>query len=167
MSQLEKGDVRPQRLNRKIDRDAAEAERKVGPIHKLIVELGKSQLLNDAPILAGHLQCPCEAGEPHDSGQVAQAALLVPEGFGVCLWDPAQFAALGQRPDGLESNARRSFLPFNQCSATYKAFLLPFMEEMAEDLTDIRSIAASKLDGVPMTDAPSYFAKRRAESRTD
>ena len=55
MSQLETGDVRLQRLNRKIDRDAAEAERKVGPIHKLIVELGKSQLLNDAPILAGHL----------------------------------------------------------------------------------------------------------------
>jgi len=52
-----------------------------------------------------------------ESGQVVQAALLVPEGFGVCRFDTED------DQDEIKRNASDSFVPFTECAPVELAFL--------------------------------------------
>ena len=44
-----------------------------------------------------------------DSGLVIQAALLIPDGFGVCRFDTEEYCILEKEQDGAEGEARRAF----------------------------------------------------------
>lgn len=92
-----------------------------------------------------------------------QAALVIPEGFGVCLWDSEEFARCRLEQDGLASKARNKFQAFDQCRTVEKAFLLPFIEEMLEELMEIALVADSRLEPEPAVSAADYFRNRPVE----
>jgi hypothetical protein len=148
-------------LNLQIKHDMEQAEAKVERVNGLVRELGTTGLLSRRVILGPDYTHPWDPGcGPQDSAQVVQAALLVPEGFGVCLWSTDEFLEFEQSPGGLEQHARKKFEPFEKCCSADKKFLLPFVEEMLEDLTDVALVAASKLELQPRITADDYFAQR-------
>jgi hypothetical protein len=61
-----------------------------------------------------------------------QAALLVPEGLGVVLWDSDHYAEMCDLPDGLEADTR--FRAFARCEPAVRALLLPHIEPLLERL---------------------------------
>ena len=148
-------------LNLQIRHDMEQAEAKAERVNQLVHELGETGLLTDQVVLGSFFERAYDASDSaHDSGQIVQAALLVPDGFGICLWDMVEYAGLRNSQDGLEAHARAKFQPFEACSAVEKKLLLPFLEEMLGDLTDIALVAASKLEGGPAISADAYFAQR-------
>jgi hypothetical protein len=148
-------------LNLQIKHDMEQAEAKVERVSHLVRELGTTGLVGREVLLGGHFDRSFDPDDgPHDSGQVVQAALLIPEGLGVCLWDPEEFSALQTAYEGLVPNARLRFQSFDRCSPEEKKFLLPFIEEMLEDLTDLARVAASKLEPGPGVSADEYFRQR-------
>ena len=66
----------------------------------------------------------------HDSGQVFQAALLIPGGVGVSIWDTEEFAELSAVPDGLESAAFMRHVPFEECEQAIRALLRPYIPSL-------------------------------------
>lgn len=66
---------------------------------------------------------------PEDSGQVTQAALLVPEGLGVVYWDTEDLAALSPGPDR-EREARRLFTPAADLRPLVRVHLLPYAADL-------------------------------------
>lgn len=148
-------------LNLQIKHDMECAEAKVERVNLLIRELGNTGLLKRPIFLGGTYSGTYDpAFGPHDSGQVTQAALLVPEGFGVCRWDTEEWNRLEQSQEGFEPHARICFESFESCSPAEKKFLLPFVDEMLEDLTDMAQIAVSRLEQGPRVRADDYFAQR-------
>jgi hypothetical protein len=153
-------------LNVQIRHDMEQAEAKIERANKLVRELRGTGLLTGRVVLGPFFTGTYEPGfGPQDSGQVTQAALLVSKGFGVCYWDTEEFWELGQTPEGLDSHARRRFQAFNDCSPAEKKFLLPFVEEMLEDLIDVAMVAASKLEPEPRISVDAYFAQRTSRTR--
>jgi hypothetical protein len=65
---------------------------------------------------------------------VIQAALLVPDGIGVVLWDSEQYAALRDLPEGREADEKVLFQPFAECEPAVKGLLLPEIESLLERL---------------------------------
>lgn len=149
-------------LNIQIRHDMEQAEAKAERVNQLVHELGETGVLTHQVLLGVVFERAYDPeSSTQDSGQVVQAALLVPEGFGVCLWDLVEFTTLRASPQGLERHARAKFQPFDECAAAEKKFLLPYLEEMLEDLTDVALVAASKLDAGPGMAAEAYFAQRQ------
>jgi hypothetical protein len=149
-------------LSLQIKHDMEAAEAKAERVNELVCELGSTGLLA-GQILSGDIYGrPYDPGdERNDSGQVFQAVLLVPEGFGICVWDREDFAERRDSPEGLEPHARVVFRPFSACSPSEKKYLLPSLEELLEDLTDIALVAASKLEPQPRVGLDEYLASRR------
>jgi hypothetical protein len=151
-------------LNLQIKHDMEQAEGKAEHVNLLVSELGSTGLLTRQTLLGPTFTAPYEAGlGPSDSAQVVQAALSVPRGFGVCRWEMDEFLQLQSSPafaNQFESRARILFEPFEACTPAEKKFLLPFLEEMLEDLTDIALVAASRLERDPIIPADDYFANR-------
>ena len=148
-----------------IKHDMERTEAKVEHAHDLIREVGNTGLLTRRALLGPHYTQRWEPGRgPQDSEQVVQAALFVPEGFGVCYRDANEFWELEQSPEGLESNARSKFEPFENCSAAEKKFLYPFIGQMLDELADVALVAASKLEPEPRVRADDYFARRANEA---
>ena len=71
-----------------------------------------------------------------DSGPLAQAALLVPDGIGVVIWDSEDYAELCRVPDGLEAEAKGRFVPFAACEPAVQGLLFPTIEPLLERLSD-------------------------------
>jgi hypothetical protein len=62
-------------------------------------------------------------GHGLSNGRLVQAAVLVPEGLGVVLWDVEDYAELSKQPGGLESEARMQFVPFSRCAPAIRGLL--------------------------------------------
>jgi hypothetical protein len=117
-------------LDTKKHRELAEA--RVAGINELIAELSKSGLLNRTALLGSILlrrnYAPREGGK--DSCEVLQAALLVPGGLGVLLWDNEEALELQIDPEALEAAAWLHHLPFEKCEPALQALLEPHIEEL-------------------------------------
>lgn len=151
-------------LNLQIKHAMEQAEAKVERVSHLVRELGTTGLVGREVLLGRYYDRPYDPDYgPNDTGQVVQAALLIPEGLGVCLWDTEEFSALQSSAEGLEPSARLRFRGFDDCSPAEKRFLLPFIEEMLEDLTDLARVAASKLEQGPSVSAEDYFRQRMGD----
>jgi hypothetical protein len=64
---------------------------------------------------------------------VVQAALCLPGGLGVVLWDSEEYTHLSEIPQGLEAEARMGFQAF-KCEPAIKALLLPHLEALLHQL---------------------------------
>ena len=151
------------KLNLQIRHDMEQAEAKVVQVNDLIDELGRTGLLNDVWLGPTYGQRYAPESGIVDSELVVQAALLVRHasgdrgGFGVCLWDMEEYCRLQSGLEDLKSNANRVFLPFNECDAAQKAFLLPHLESLFEELADVALVAASQMEPEPTVSADEFF----------
>lgn len=124
-----------QQLNLEIRQRLEIAELKVSRVNPLLAQLAASRLLNETIVLGAIVfQRPYGAlSAVEESGQLIQAALAVPGGFGAVLWDSEEFAYLRDTPQ-LEAEAARKAIPFEQCSTAIKALLLPQLEPLLDRL---------------------------------
>jgi hypothetical protein len=149
----------------RIKHDMEQNEAKIDDTRDLIHEIGKTGLLTGSIFLGPRYEQPYVPGwESRDSSRIVQAALFIPEGFGVCRWDMNEFWELEGSQDGLEQHARAKFESFAGCSPAEKKFLRPFVDEMLDELADVALVAASKLEPGPCISADDYFAQRMKEA---
>jgi len=122
-----------------LKRDASMAESRVAGLNELIKDVWQFGLGSRTSLLGAILQtrnyAPKSGG--HDSGQVIQSALLVPEGLGVVVWDSELYLSLVDLPDGLESTAVMFHVPFDQCSPAWRALLCEHIEPLVEQLFNL------------------------------
>jgi hypothetical protein len=101
------------------------AERRISTLNAIVQEAAEVGLVPRTALLGQIVQQrpyePAPGGS--SSGQVVQAGLLIPGGIGVLLWDTEDFLALQRQDEGLESAAWNAFVPFDQCSAAFRAYL--------------------------------------------
>jgi hypothetical protein len=113
-----------------------QAEAKIAEVNHLIDQLGVTGLLHETvllgPVLHHRYYAPRPGGS--DSSQLAQAALCVPGGFGVVLWDSEDYQELGETAECLESEALMHFCPFEECELALRALLQPHIEPLLERL---------------------------------
>jgi hypothetical protein len=104
---------------------AQAAENRILHINTVIQEVNAIGLLNPTVLLGQLLHQrgyePVPGGS--DSGQVIQAALLVPGGIGALYWDTETYQSLVQTPEGLEADSWRHFVPFDKCEVAIRAML--------------------------------------------
>lgn len=115
-------------------RDQAEA--KMGEVNRLLGQLGETGFVHETVVLGEviHHRYYAPQAWGNDSGQLVQVALSVPGGIGVVLWDTEEYAELRDVPDGLKSEARLGFIPFERCESALKALLLPHIEPLLQQL---------------------------------
>lgn len=146
---------------------ADQAEAQFPAINEIVRNLGGTGLLQGHVILGPTFDRPYAVeNRRDDSAQVVQAALLVPEGFGVCYWDMEEYVELRNTSHGLEPEARAKFQPFDRCTDEEKTFLRPFIEEMLEDLQDIALAAAARLEPGSSISLEEYFRNERDDDDT-
>jgi hypothetical protein len=104
----------------------------------LILEVAEAGPVNSLSILGPIINHWAYEPRPRgwDSGPLAQAALLVPGGIGVVIWDSEEYAELRRATDGLEAEATARFVPFAACEPAVKGLLLPTIEPLLEQLAD-------------------------------
>jgi hypothetical protein len=90
---------------------AGQAEAKVRQVNGLIRQLGETGRVSDTIILGPviHVRAYSPGSGPSDSGQIVQGALAVPDGIGIVLWDSGDYAALSDKLEALEAQARMLF----------------------------------------------------------
>jgi hypothetical protein len=67
---------------------------------------------------------PYAAGGPTTSGQVVQAVLTLPHGFGAVYWDTEDWVA-HEDGDSREEIALRAVTPFEECEPAVRALIAP------------------------------------------
>jgi hypothetical protein len=109
-----------------------QAEAKMVEVNHLIGQLAATGFLHETvllgPVIHRRYYAPRPGGS--DSGQLAQAALCVPGGFGVVLCDSENYRQLSEMAEGLESEAMLHFRPFRECEPALKALLQPHIEPL-------------------------------------
>jgi len=89
-------------------------------------------LLGDVSSLPAGKACGPIPSES-DGSLLLQAALLVPEGFGIIAWDREEYlAARNSSPRNRE--ARLRFVPFNELGSALKTLLLPQIDPLLAEL---------------------------------
>lgn len=121
-----------------------EAEAKVKLLNRLVPALADTGLLTRSVWLGPSFER--DAAEARDTAQVVQSAFLLPDGFGVCLWDAKEYAQLRHSREDLEASARGRFLPFARCSPAEKVFLNIAVQPLVEELADVARVARSQRD---------------------
>ncbi len=126
------------KVNGQIKHDLQDAEAKVSDANALIGELARSGMLRRA-VLLGKFR---EASLDPDSGDsepahIIQAALLIPEGIGVCAWDSHEAYKPDQDPEHFDREVRKRFVPFGDLDETDQVFILPQLESLVEQLMAI------------------------------
>lgn len=76
---------------------------------------------------------------PIDSNQILQAVIMVPNGFGVCMWDSEEYFRVRQQPRISHGTIQMKFVPFDECGSAVKALLLPHVEPLLERLMQLIS----------------------------
>jgi hypothetical protein len=111
------------------------AELKVDSATSVLTRLAETKLSNEDIFLGDVILCrPYDVScEETGTGQVVQAALAIPGGFGCIFWDSEEYAALDDNPQ-LESEAMLRLRPFAQCSPAVKALLLPQLLPLMDKL---------------------------------
>ena len=119
-------------------RDTCAAEARAAGLNNLINDIWQFGLGAQTSLLGPVLQTRSYAPQPggHDSGQVIQAALLVPRGLGVVVWDSEFYLSLVDVPEGLEAAAAMHHVPFEQCSPAWRALLCEHIAPLVERLFD-------------------------------
>ena len=131
------------KVARQIKRDLERAETHVGEINQLIDDLATSGALRRAVLLGKHREIPADPdAPPADGGRLIQAALLVPEGLGVCVWDSEQESRDQERAH-FDRDAREKFMPFSELQEMEMLFVLPQIEALLEELLAIAEAASS------------------------
>jgi hypothetical protein len=123
-------------LNATIARACEQAEAHITEANRLVDQLAQSGLPNPT-ILLGRVvlrraYSPRPGGD--DSGEVLQAALAVPGGFGIVAWDSEELAELSEMPDTMESVARGYFIPFADCEPALRGMLGKQAERLLVEL---------------------------------
>lgn len=92
------------------------SHKRVSDLNAVVLELELSGLVPQTAILGevvlNRPYPPAEEG--HESGEVLQAAVLIPGGAGLLFWDSERFAELQQTPQGLEADAWGRFAEFDE-----------------------------------------------------
>jgi hypothetical protein len=72
---------------------------------------------------------------PQDSGQYIQAALLIPDGIGACVWDSEDYVETHTgMPEIDYPLAKNLFVPFDDCELAVKGLLLSQAERLLDQL---------------------------------
>ena len=105
-------------------------------LNSLVAEVWQLGLLPRTVFLGAVIETRCYSVEPggHSSGEVVQAALLIPGGFGVALWDTEDFDDLSAQPSTLEAAAFGHHVPFEDCELALRAKLEPHIEPLVDQL---------------------------------
>jgi hypothetical protein len=113
-----------------------QAEAKIREVNTWARQLGELGFLNDTVILGPVILSRGYEPRPggNDSGQLVQAALYVPRGFGVVYWDSEEYVELYPVVDTLESEALHRLEPFEDREPAIKGLLLPHVEPLLEKL---------------------------------
>jgi len=126
------------KLNQQIKRDLEHAEAKVKHLNDLIAELAQSGQLAPAVLLGTFLEVPYDPdAPPAHAARVIQAALLTPEGFGICEWDSPDAYRIEQEPEHFQREAREKFRPFAELGEADMLFVLPQVETLLAELLAI------------------------------
>ena len=138
------------KLNVQIKHSLEEAEAKVGEVNALIAELAGSGLLVHAVLLGKFRELPFDPDAGTSTPErVIQAALLVPEGLGICQWDSREAYKPEQEPEHFRRDAREKFHPFADLDETDQVFILPQIEALLEELVAIAQAAPISSNASP------------------
>jgi hypothetical protein len=143
---------------------AEQAEVKADRSNQFAEQLGVTGHLNGSPtfVLGAKYQQPGKDGP----GNIVQAALLVPKGVGLLIYDFDDYRDLEDSGDlGSERDVNWHFQAFKDCSIAEKSFLNEQIDEMQEDLEDLALVAESSANpgkGIPVDE---YFSRRAKENR--
>jgi hypothetical protein len=112
------------------------AEARVPEINRLLEQLVAVQIINETALLGDVVISRLYSAlyAPADSGQVLVAALLLPGGFGVVLYDSEELAQLEQSPCDGHKITSLNFQPFDACEPAIRALLLPHLEPLLDRL---------------------------------
>ena len=124
-----------QDLNAQIRHQAEQAEARVATANPLITQLAASGLVADQILLGQFLLLRGYSARfpPKDSGQVIQAALALPGGFGAVIWDSEELASLRDSPH-YECDAFWRFVPFEQWEPIVKALITSNLAPLFDQL---------------------------------
>ncbi len=124
---------RVQQANVMYRRQLELAEAQVPPLNDALTQLANLGLGNGHVILGDILHTNAyPAGTEAGSGQVHQAAVIIPGGIGVAVWDSAEYDLFRRGQDDLEIEARNYFVPFDLCNSAIKAMLFPCVEQLVK-----------------------------------
>ena len=126
------------KVNVQLKHNLQEAEAKVSQVSALVAELAQAGHLRRA-VLLGKFREACfdpDSGAP-EPGRIVQAALLVPEGIGLCAWDSHEAYKPDQEPEHFNRDARERFIPFGDLEEADQVFILPQIESLVEQLVAI------------------------------
>ena len=111
-----------------------QAEAHLPALNNVIARLAELSLIPERTLL-GHI-VHMRDYEPGtgiiDSGMVLQAALRIPDGLGIVVWDTEQYTLLRNSPQGLEGEVVMRFFPFAELDPPLKALILPHTESLLE-----------------------------------
>jgi hypothetical protein len=122
-------------LTLNLRRAQEQAEAKVASVNQLIQQFAATGMLAETVILGDVLQTRAYAPRcgGNSSGQLVQAVLLVPGGFGVSVWDTEEYLE-AKHINSIASETPVHFVPFSECCPAWKALLLPHVEPLFEKL---------------------------------
>jgi hypothetical protein len=125
-------------LNVQIHHQAEQAEARVATANPLIAQLVASGLVAEQILLGQFLLLRGYSVRfpPRDSGQVIQAALALPGGFGAVIWDSEELALLRESPQ-YECEAFWRFVPFEQCEPIVKALITSNLAPLFDQLNAV------------------------------
>ena len=125
-------------LNLQIHHQAEQAEARVATANPLITQLAASGLVAEQILLGQFLLLRGYSARfpPKDSGQVIQAALAVPGGFGAVVWDSEELASVRDSPH-YECEAFWRFVPFAQCEPMVKALITSNLAPLFDQLSAV------------------------------
>jgi hypothetical protein len=121
----------------KAKHSAEQAEAKVEQLNGIIHQVAAARLVPREVFLGATAEQPYDSESGRDdTGQVIQAALLIPGGFGVCRFDTEEYCALQRECGGVERSCRMKFTPFEQCDPAARAFLNDQINELFVKFSD-------------------------------
>ncbi len=134
-----------QQLNLVITRQCELSDAIIPEFNAVLDRLQTLRLIPETVILHGVMhQSSYNASEYRDdSAQIFEAALMMPGGFGIVIWDVEEYVTRNAPGFPLVDEARLNFLPFDRCPPALRGLLLPHIGPMLEQFC--RSISLDQL----------------------
>lgn len=114
------------------------AEPVIAKANRQIRYLGNSGLLNRSILLGPvlhNVDCPVGSGR-EGSSQAIMAALDVPRGIGVVIWDVDDYLAVEHDPEQLHIEAKIFFHNYEECESVFQSLLLPHVTPLMSRLIE-------------------------------
>lgn len=99
-------------------------------VNVLVDQLAQSELLNETALLGRII----DVQPNRQDGRLLQAALLVPGGLGIVVWDAAEYWAMRNRSRQPGRRMFIDFLPLDLCDTADKELLLPQVRPLLDCL---------------------------------